>query len=103
MAKLILWSIGFFILFGTLAGAIVGGGDITLREKKAGDVVFSHENHVSGASLKCTDCHSVPYVTQQKHKRVTMAEMQKGASCGLCHNGKKAFSSDSNCNKCHKK
>ena len=103
MAKLTLWFIGVFLVFGTLAGAIVGGGDITFREKKAGDVIFSHEKHVVGASLLCTDCHSVPYVTPRKDKRVTMAKMRKGASCGLCHNGTKAFSLDGNCSNCHKK
>ena len=33
-------------------------------------------------------------------KPVTMAQMEKGKSCGACHNGKDAFSSG-DCLKCH--
>ena len=32
-----------------------------------------------------------------------MKEMQKGKSCGACHNGKTAFSVKGDCTKCHKK
>jgi c(7)-type cytochrome triheme protein len=31
-----------------------------------------------------------------------MADMDKGKSCGTCHNGKDAFTSSGNCDKCHK-
>jgi c(7)-type cytochrome triheme protein len=81
----------------------VGGGDVQFSLKKGGDVTFSHENHVAGVGLSCTACHPTPYTTGAKHVRVTMAEMQKGRSCGLCHNGKKAFSVKKDCQKCHSK
>jgi c(7)-type cytochrome triheme protein len=32
-----------------------------------------------------------------------MKQMQKGKSCGSCHNGKVAFSVKGECIKCHKK
>jgi c(7)-type cytochrome triheme protein len=32
-----------------------------------------------------------------------MAEMEKGKSCGACHDGKTAFATTANCAKCHKK
>ncbi|MEF3254691.1 MAG: hypothetical protein K6348_03880, partial [Deferribacterales bacterium] len=38
-----------------------------------------------------------------KRKKVTMAQMYKGKSCGKCHNGKVAFSARKECNTCHKK
>lgn len=82
--------------------AAVGGGDITLKNKR-GDVVFSHDNHVEGMSLACTECHDKLYTSSKKHKGVTMKQMQKGKSCGACHNGKKAFSVKGDCSKCHKK
>ncbi len=82
--------------------AKVGGGDINFEVKSAGNVTFSHDNHV-GSGLKCTDCHDSLYVAKAKHKTVKMAQMQKGKSCGACHNGKKAFDVKSNCNNCHKK
>ena len=89
----------------TTAGAAlaaVGGGDITMKNK-GGDVVFSHELHVEGAQLECTQCHEKLYLSVKQHKAVSMKQMQKGKSCGLCHNGKKAFSVKGDCAKCHKK
>jgi c(7)-type cytochrome triheme protein len=100
-----LFIIGFLIILLAvpLSFAKVGGGDITLKIKHAGDVVFSHDSHVSNAGLKCTDCHASLYMTKEKHRTVTMAQMQTGQSCGACHNGKKVFSVKEDCNTCHQK
>jgi len=84
------------------AFAMVGGGDVTLKNK-GGDVTFSHENHVTGMGLKCTQCHDKLYTDAKQHKKTTMKAMQKGKSCGACHNGKTAFSVKGDCAKCHKK
>jgi c(7)-type cytochrome triheme protein len=83
--------------------ARVGGGDITFKVKSAGNVTFSHENHVVGYELRCTHCHDSLFLTRAKHRKVTMAQMQKGVACGACHNGKRAFSVKGNCNTCHSK
>lgn len=91
------------IFAASISFAAVGGGDISFEVKKAGNVVFSHDNHVGGVGLKCTDCHDSIYVTKEKHKAASMAQMQKGKSCGACHNSKKAFDVKANCNNCHKK
>lgn len=82
--------------------AAVGGGDATITYKK-GEVVFSHEAHVEGMALACTECHDKLFTSSKQHKTVTMKQMQKGKSCGACHNGKKAFSVKGDCAKCHKK
>ena len=81
----------------------VGGGDVLYPLKKGGNVTFSHENHVAGVGLSCTACHPTPYVTSKRHSHTTMADMQKGKSCGLCHDGKQAFSVKGDCQKCHSK
>jgi c(7)-type cytochrome triheme protein len=41
----------------------------------------------------------------KKGAKITMAEMNEGKNCGVCHNGQKAFKSgdQANCGKCHKK
>jgi c(7)-type cytochrome triheme protein len=41
----------------------------------------------------------------KKGTKITMAEMNEGKYCGVCHNGQKAFKSSeqANCEKCHKK
>jgi c(7)-type cytochrome triheme protein len=82
--------------------AMVGGGDVTLKNK-GGDVLFSHEAHVAGMGLKCSQCHDRLYTTAKQHKKVAMKAMQQGKSCGACHDGKKAFSVKGDCAKCHKK
>ena len=90
------------LLVATPVLATVGGGDITLKNK-GGDVMFSHDAHVEGMGLACTDCHNKLYLSKGQHKAVAMKQMQKGKSCGACHNGKKAFSVKGDCAKCHKK
>ncbi len=84
------------------AFAAVGGGDVTLKNK-GGNVTFSHDAHVAVMGLKCTQCHDKLYTNAKQHKKATMKEMQKGKSCGACHNGKTAFSVKGDCAKCHKK
>lgn len=83
--------------------AVVGGGDITMKGGKAGDILFSHGAHVDGAGVDCRACHADLYTSSRQHRKVSMKEMQKGKSCGACHNGKKAFSVKENCSNCHKK
>jgi c(7)-type cytochrome triheme protein len=96
----------FFIVFVLLVTAPVfagvGGGNITLKNK-GGDVVFTHEAHVSGTGLQCTQCHDKLYTNAKQHKQVSMKQMLKGKSCGACHNGKTAFSVKGDCVRCHKK
>lgn len=90
------------IFVASQAVAMVGGGDVTLRNK-GGNVIFSHDAHVAGMGLKCTQCHDKLYTNARQHKKVSMKEMQKGKSCGACHNGKSAFSVKGDCAKCHRK
>ena len=67
----------------------------------ANNVVYSHDFHVIKAGIKCTGCHYGIFNTNEARKDVTMAEMLKGRSCGACHNGTMAFSSNSRCASCH--
>jgi c(7)-type cytochrome triheme protein len=90
------------LLTASSALAAIGGGDITLKNI-GGNVIFSHEAHVAGMGLKCNECHDKLYTNAKQHKKVTMKQMQKGKSCGACHNGKAAFSVAGDCAKCHKK
>uniref|UniRef100_A0A831XLE4 Cytochrome c7-like domain-containing protein n=1 Tax=Geobacter metallireducens TaxID=28232 RepID=A0A831XLE4_GEOME len=90
-------------LAATPALAVVGGGDVTFTVKGAGNVVFSHEMHVSDMGQKCRECHPRIFLDSRRSKHVTMKAMGKGKSCGACHNGKKAFSVKGDCAKCHRK
>jgi c(7)-type cytochrome triheme protein len=81
--------------------AVVGGGDVTFQVKGAEKAIFSHEVHVVAAKLGCRDCHPKLYLDTARSKRVTMKQMQKGQSCGACHDGKRAAGLDE-CNSCHR-
>jgi len=85
----------------TSFGTKIAGRDITMKTS-FGNVVFSHDTHVQKIN-SCQACHPEPYVTSEKHQTVTMQEMEKGLSCGLCHNGKSTFNVKGNCTSCHKK
>jgi len=83
------------------AWAVTGGGEIQFKIADMESVTFSHELHVTSMKLKCSECHYKTYTTRARHTPVTMAEMRKGKSCGLCHNGQRAFSVNKDCKKCH--
>lgn len=68
--------------------------------KGAGTVTFSHSTHTG--LYACDKCHSKLYGTGRSKTRVSMKSMEKGKSCGACHNAKTAFSVKENCATCHK-
>jgi c(7)-type cytochrome triheme protein len=74
---------------------------LTFKNKK-GTIIghFSHEFHT--AVYQCSDCHTKLY-PYGNGMRITMKQMDVGASCGACHDGKTAFSVKGDCLKCHKK
>ncbi|HEY3309598.1 MAG TPA: c(7)-type cytochrome triheme domain-containing protein [Desulfuromonadaceae bacterium] len=71
--------------------------DVAMMVKETGSVRFRHSTHT--AKFACGDCHN-KYFKTGKNPKVSMAEMEKGKSCGACHNGKAAFSISA-CNTCH--
>lgn len=75
-------------------------GKITFKTS-AGEAVFSHEFHLQ--AYKCADCHTKIFPFKAGLLKASMADMEKGKSCGACHNkGKDAFSVQDDCGKCHK-
>jgi len=66
----------------------------------AGEATFSHEYHLG--MYKCADCHTKIFPFKAGTLKAKMDEMDKGRSCGACHNGKDAFATSDDCNKCHK-
>ncbi len=63
------------------------------------NVYFHHESH---AVFACNTCHPKPFAVKKGQTKMVMSEMLHGQTCGMCHNGTKAFSA-SDCNRCHKK
>jgi c(7)-type cytochrome triheme protein len=77
--------------------------DIRFSFKNASAVVFSHDTHLA-KNKDCKTCHSAIFNLSKEAHLQSMAEMEKGLSCGTCHNGKKAFSvaTEKDCSKCHR-
>lgn len=70
-------------------------------ENDGGPVVFSHDVHTG--MYKCSDCHPDIFAPGHgKSKKATMEKMEKGESCGACHDGATAFTVKENCEACHK-
>jgi c(7)-type cytochrome triheme protein len=96
--------VGLIALAPIGAEAKVGGGDVEFSPKGAGAVVFKHENHVNYKGFKCADCHYKTFQMGGTSYKIDMSALTKGAFCGKCHNGQKAFDvKDANtCKRCHK-
>jgi c(7)-type cytochrome triheme protein len=90
------------VLLLVVTASLVSGYElknISYKTKDVGTIVFSHKNHLSKKGIKnnCKACHKEG---TNKLGRFSMADMEKGKSCGACHTGKKAFPL-ANCEKCH--
>jgi c(7)-type cytochrome triheme protein len=83
--------------------AVPSGKTVEYAGGTAGKVIFDGKIHAD-KGLKCTDCHTKIF-PMKKGTKITMAEINQGKYCGVCHNGQKAFKSSeqANCKKCHQK
>ena len=93
-----------FIVLAGVALAKLGGGDIVFTVSGAANVLFSHDDHVGARRMGCSECHYAVFQrSHASHQAATMADMQKGRSCGACHNGSRSFSvaDPQQCGKCH--
>lgn len=90
------------LAFGATTAGAMELKDITYTTENAGKVIFSHKRHLEKKPrrdpLQCKACHENGKKAPEK---ADMAGMEKGKSCGACHNGKKAFAISA-CSKCHK-
>ncbi|MBK5275127.1 MAG: cytochrome c3 family protein [Desulfuromonadales bacterium] len=75
--------------------------DVTYKINGLSNAVFSHAIHIAKTGGACRSCHNGTVITG-KGKPVSMDQMEKGKTCGACHNGKKAFTVAANCDRCHK-
>lgn len=86
------------------AAAKVGGGDVEFSPKGTGVVVFKHETHVNYKGFRCSDCHYKTFQMGGTSYKIDMSALTKGAFCGKCHDGQKAFDvkDATSCKRCHK-
>lgn len=73
--------------------------NIVFKVKETGDTLFGHNVH--NKTFKCVDCHNDVFKAGKGSVRASMATMEKGSSCGTCHDGKTVFGVKSDCQKCH--
>ncbi len=74
-------------------------GDILFKEEDAGNVTFSHSVHTG--MFSCDNCHPDLFKAERGANKATMEDMEKGKSCGACHDGSTAFSVAEGCESCH--
>jgi c(7)-type cytochrome triheme protein len=96
---LVVLSIAVLLLLSVSAFAVGPGKKVEFDGKGAGKVVFEGAKH---SSAKCAECHPGVFKMKKGAAVMTMKDMEAGKSCGVCHNGTKAFSAKE-CAKCHKK
>ena len=98
-------SIFVVIAFVGTALAVVPGQKVEYAGGNAGKVIFSGDTHSTKQSMKCNDCHPKPFGMKKGTMKMTKEDHGKPENCGICHDGKKAFSqsSEADCGKCHMK
>jgi len=101
--KILIIGLVFVFVGVALAGEFNPGDIVFSKPLKA--VLFSHRAHVKSAGLQCSSCHPKLFTpekgTLEKLPDFNMKSLYKGKYCGACHNGSMAFSSDTQCARCH--
>jgi c(7)-type cytochrome triheme protein len=91
----VLHAVGMGEMGGMGMGRIVD--KVHIQTKTVGEVVFSHSVH----GTRCNSCHPKIFQKKSNSNHVSMKAMEKGKSCGACHNGKTAFNVTGDCVRCH--
>jgi len=83
---------------------MTNGGDIVYT-KPLKAVLFSHKAHVLNLGLQCEWCHDETFQMEagamEESASVGMASLCNEQYCGTCHNGDVAFSTTTQCARCH--
>lgn len=87
-------------LFALSAGSEKKTGDIVFQAAKKGKVVFSHRFHAALENIPCEYCHTrINRLKEEAAAKKTAFSYMN--FCIQCHNGFKAFRTESNCYRCH--
>lgn len=81
------------------AGAVPPGFTLEFDGNGEGKVIFEGAKH-TGKGMHCSNCHmDVFYVS--RNVQITKADHKRKHACFTCHDGKTAFASRMNCERCH--
>lgn len=75
-------------------------GDIEYVNADVGNAIFPHEAHTG--MFGCDECHPDIFKPEKGANKTTMEAMERGESCGACHDGSSAFGVADECAACHK-
>jgi c(7)-type cytochrome triheme protein len=102
MRKLLWLIVATLFVSATAALAVPPNKALEFKNSPMGIVKFDGTLHKE-AGNKCKDCHNDGMFPKMKQGtvKITMSEIYAGKLCGVCHNGKRAFDAQSNCNRCH--
>jgi len=104
MQQMIFLIVAALLLSTGPALAVPANKTLEFNKSPMGTVIFDGTLHKE-QGLKCKDCHNKDTFPKMKQGTVeiTMAEIYAGKLCGVCHNGKRAFDAQGNCDRCHLK
>lgn len=90
------------VFISSSALAVSDGKVLIYKGSPQGIVSFDGAIHKKSVS-SCKECHNEGLFPKMKQGsvKITMAEINAGKQCGVCHNGKKAFEAKANCTRCH--
>lgn len=89
MRFLVVSLIGVFLSVLAAASAVAVPPGMTVQwDSPEGTVVFDGQAHAA-AGVTCGDCHPAIFQMKDGADSMTMADMNAGRYCGVCHNGQK--------------
>ncbi len=102
--RLVILTASLVLLVAATAPAVGPDRELTWPGGGQGKVTFEGDDH-SDENYTCADCHPKPFAMKFGTAKMTMAAMNRGEFCGVCHNGVRAFATDDpdRCEECHKK
>ena len=110
MKKLLVISVVIAVTFALAGLALASMKTLEFPDGATGKVVFDGKMHNTKLGPgKCGECHGkgIPYKAPgaEGSLKITMADINAGKVCGMCHDSTKAFSAKdpANCTKCHHK
>jgi c(7)-type cytochrome triheme protein len=82
-----------------VALAVPPGLEAVFDGNGEGEVTFTGAMH-TGPGMQCPDCH-LELFDVSRSSQITRADHRRPQACFVCHDGKRAFASRGNCDRCH--
>jgi c(7)-type cytochrome triheme protein len=82
-----------------VARAVPPGFTVEFDGQGEGKVTFAGAQH-TGQGMHCSNCH-LELFDVSRSAQITRADHKRKQFCFVCHDGKQAFASRGNCERCH--